>query len=567
MRTITSLAATVAAAAAVAAPASAAPATDVVDCTSWTGSPAPGSPAWIGRDAANYVCSHQGSMDQDTNPAARAAYLEMRQDPRSAEYQDLSWLEGDPLRYPPLRWDGKRGHWRYLKFTAPYGDSTGPVDGFGSGVVPQELASDQLGAQLFAPLEECVEGASEKCPPGVPTHPRGPYPIVVLQGGSMGNGNEMQWLAQQLAEHGYVAMTSSYYNTSSGWVETVRAMIDFMVSTPADPTPAGDVNPLWKIVDRKLVGLAGYSKWSGGPEVTDADPRIDALVYQGGVGPDARPAAVRTPSLFFGEEYFGPIQPRLSPPDPGSWSVAPIRDATADVMQVVPRASTHYEFATLVTGGKTLFPRSRHGQQVEGYYALAWFDRYLWGARKKAIRSNATARLTGVSFDDSIDASSIGTGTFDPEAGNRPIKLVGRQVADLVSFYYPSGYSLDQGSLECLDMRRACAAAPPPDGDAGGVPGGPGLVVAGPAGSAAGFATREAVTTAGAAVTFVNLDPTAPHDVTAEDRGADGKPLFESSPVTAGQSATVRGTERLAAGSYGFLCSIHPGMRGTLRVL
>jgi hypothetical protein len=170
---------------------------DAVDCLGPAGEAEAGTPEWRQRELANWTCSHLGMVNQDTNPAARQAYLEMRADPASVTQQGLSNLEADPLRYPPLRWDGKRGNWRFLTFTAPYGNERAPgpetVAPFpvfvGSGVVPQEVASDQLGAQLFAPLEECTEGAAADCPEGVPTHPAGPYPIVVLQGGAMGNSN------------------------------------------------------------------------------------------------------------------------------------------------------------------------------------------------------------------------------------------------------------------------------------------------------------------------------------------------------------------------------------------
>jgi plastocyanin len=69
----------------------------------------------------------------------------------------------------------------------------------------------------------------------------------------------------------------------------------------------------------------------------------------------------------------------------------------------------------------------------------------------------------------------------------------------------------------------------------------------------------------GDAVTFQNMDTVA-HDVTASAKGADGKPLFQSAQVGTGQSAPVEGVQYLASGSYPYICSIHPFMKGTITV-
>lgn len=62
----------------------------------------------------------------------------------------------------------------------------------------------------------------------------------------------------------------------------------------------------------------------------------------------------------------------------------------------------------------------------------------------------------------------------------------------------------------------------------------------------------------GTVATFQNADPgVAPHDVTAVDSGAGGKPLFSSATINQGQTP-VKGTESLAAGTYRFFCTVHP---------
>jgi plastocyanin len=69
----------------------------------------------------------------------------------------------------------------------------------------------------------------------------------------------------------------------------------------------------------------------------------------------------------------------------------------------------------------------------------------------------------------------------------------------------------------------------------------------------------------GERVIFRNGD-VASHDVTAEQKAPDGKPLFASALIGRGEEAEVRGADTLATGSYGFFCSVHPQMKGTIRV-
>jgi plastocyanin len=91
-------------------------------------------------------------------------------------------------------------------------------------------------------------------------------------------------------------------------------------------------------------------------------------------------------------------------------------------------------------------------------------------------------------------------------------------------------------------------------------------ISAAPGGASTGFVGGGSVTMAqGEKVTFQNSDLVA-HDVTATTKGADGKPLFRSELIGSGQSADVVGTEYLTTGSYGFICSVHPNMTGTLTV-
>ena len=74
------------------------------------------------------------------------------------------------------------------------------------------------------------------------------------------------------------------------------------------------------------------------------------------------------------------------------------------------------------------------------------------------------------------------------------------------------------------------------------------------------------VTTVGGPLTFVNLD-VVQHDVVSEDKAPDGAPLFQTKLIGLGEAAPVEGLDKRAVGQqYGFYCSVHPGMRGTLLV-
>jgi plastocyanin len=69
----------------------------------------------------------------------------------------------------------------------------------------------------------------------------------------------------------------------------------------------------------------------------------------------------------------------------------------------------------------------------------------------------------------------------------------------------------------------------------------------------------------GELLTFRNTDA-ASHNVTARQRGSDGRALFASRTITNGRRAEVDGVRFLTTGSYAFLCTIHPTMTGTLNV-
>jgi len=74
--------------------------------------------------------------------------------------------------------------------------------------------------------------------------------------------------------------------------------------------------------------------------------------------------------------------------------------------------------------------------------------------------------------------------------------------------------------------------------------------------------------TPGDKLVFKNEDSGSPgpHNVTANDKGPDGKPLFESQTIKDGEQSVVTGASTLKPGSYSFICTVHPFMMATLVV-
>jgi plastocyanin len=91
-------------------------------------------------------------------------------------------------------------------------------------------------------------------------------------------------------------------------------------------------------------------------------------------------------------------------------------------------------------------------------------------------------------------------------------------------------------------------------------------ILAGPGAASTTYATPVMVTQVGGPLSFANLD-LPQHDVVADELAPDGTPLFSSRLSGIGEVVPVEGLDRVQSGrQYGFYCSIHPGMRGTLLV-
>jgi len=89
----------------------------------------------------------------------------------------------------------------------------------------------------------------------------------------------------------------------------------------------------------------------------------------------------------------------------------------------------------------------------------------------------------------------------------------------------------------------------------------PATITAGPGNA---FSAASYSHDAGTVAQFVNLGGS--HNVTANGKGPDGQALFRSATISGG-TTPVNGSQYVAAGSYPFICTIHPTtMQATLNV-
>jgi len=99
-----------------------------------------------------------------------------------------------------------------------------------------------------------------------------------------------------------------------------------------------------------------------------------------------------------------------------------------------------------------------------------------------------------------------------------------------------------------------------------GAPDAGGQVVSGPGAANYGYLTPVATGAVGGSLSYTNADISR-HDVVADDKGADGRPLFSSALAGTGETVAVSGLDRVESGTtYPFHCSLHPGMHGQLVV-
>jgi dienelactone hydrolase len=456
--------------------ASAAPVAGVdMRCVSPAGDPAPSTAAWHERDALNQYCASLRNRDQLASPAFGFGNVSEG----STLYLDQTT---DQLGRP----------------TEPSGGVTTLVPG-SKGADPFRSIRRWTAAGLgrVAPVTfEATDGATLRghvfLPPESVPEPAGGYPGVVITDGSVQAYEELYyWAAEDLAAHGYMAMTYDVqgqgdsdlfgddcapaksvptsckgvpYQQDYNFFQGAEDSLGFFVS---------DANPYFRELDRSRVGIAGHSLGAAAvSEIGQCDDRVTAIVAWDNLQPVSGcddvtiPAEHRAaqplhaPALGLTNDYLFNTQPTPSPPDPHAKMAGyeQLREAGLDTEMIAFRGATHltYSYIPLV------FQASELNERMASYYTVAWFDRYLKG--------DATGfdRLTAARFDDSADTDSIGAGVYDPAeadpsdpySGNTPYRIAGIRVADAMSFYYGSAWSLHDprsgAAATCADVRAGC---------------------------------------------------------------------------------------------------------------
>jgi dienelactone hydrolase len=492
------------------------PADTAVDCLGPSSYPAAGTAAWNLRDLENQFCATQRLQDEYTNPASSLTFwtetpaiyadqnLAMAADPGHLHLSLGQLVPGgstsDPFR-TLQRWTAAgRGRVTAISFPATDGAT--------------------LNGYIFEPPARGRDPVT-----GLSWTPKTPLPGVVITTGSIqGYQNLYFWAAEGLAEAGYMVMTYDVqgqgnsdtfpaggpvgciedtlqsrsacpgvpFQQSYNFYQGAEDALNFFLSTPSHPyrSPAqsgasfNSYNPAYANLDPAEIGIAGHSLGATAvSNLAQCDPRVKAVVAWdylsaasgscpsnfAGLPADA-PAqpTVSAPALTLNSDYFLNPEPMSAQPTPQSdvksSGFHQVSAAGVDSMQISLRASTHLEYTYV----PYILPASQLGERVAFYYTLAWFDRYLRGARDAAVADNAYRRLVAAYFDESSDIHSIGSGTYSPSAaladpqntaaGNVPYKIAGLKVSNRLSIYYPSMYQLtDPLSGETVSCNAADA--------------------------------------------------------------------------------------------------------------
>ena len=421
------------------------------------GEPRPGSAEWLARDVENLLWMTGRTQDQLTHP----------------EYVLQLVLKGNPLFLENLA-DQLNHPTRPIVSLSQLVPGARAADVYrhdwerqGRGIMVPIEYENRYGARIqgevWAPRQPFTDPVTGEADPG-------PYPGIVITTGSVQGFKELYWWAAQgLAEAGYVVMTYDVQGQGKSEVFGHDPQTGFIRCAPAD-CPGfpfqqaanfiegtedaldwflSDRNPLRGLGNADRIGLAGHSLGAAAvTRVGNADERVDAVVAwdNANLPPDVPP---RVPTMGQNAEAGFFPEPHLSPPNPDSATNAfwRFKDAGVPAMQVALRGSTHLEWTYI----PFLFAASRDGERVAMHYTLAWFDRWL---KPDTHAADARERLTAEVFDDSADASAIGTGRWQPGVGNVPYRIAGIPVAERLSFYLRSAYAFD--GLECRDMRAGC---------------------------------------------------------------------------------------------------------------
>jgi alpha-beta hydrolase superfamily lysophospholipase len=454
-----------------------------MSCVAPAGDPAPNTPEWVARDTQNQYCAGLRNRDQIASPAFGFGNLTQGS---SLWVEQMTDQAGDPAH--------------------PRGGITTLVPGSKSADPFRTIKRwTDAGLGRVAPVKfKALDGATLRghvfMPPASVKRPKGGYPGVVITDGSVQAYEELYfWAAEDLASAGYMVMTYDVqgqgdsdlfpencpdpsnpsvscpgvpYQQNYNFYQGAEDSLSYFLSTASAPS-GGSYNPYFRSLNRDRVGLAGHSLGAAAVSVVgQCDKRVKAIAAWdnlsaikdcSGVTIPAQHKSselLHAPALALTNDYGFWTQPTMTPPDPESKHAGykQVKAAGLDAQIVAFRGATHltYTYIPLV------FQANELSERMASYYTTAWFDKHL--------RRDPTgfARLTATTFDDSADRHSIGAGVYDataadptnPYSGNVPYRIKGIEVADAVSFYHRSSYSLQDPKTKqtrtCTDMRAGC---------------------------------------------------------------------------------------------------------------
>ena len=217
-------------------------------------------------------------------------------------------------------------------------------------------------------------------------------------------------------------------------------------------------------MDLSRLGIAGHSAGAYGALIAaNVDPkrRFDAVASWDSFG---RPTNYHldVPTLVaFSEQQpvAGPYPVGWNPMNyPSVRTSLQLLETGTPMFSLGLRGSNHSEWAYAPFRGNNpaapLANASARGFQVSLYYSLAWMDYHLKGDSPLQF-DDAERRLLAREFDESVDWTSISTGTFDPTTGgNAPYTIAGEAVQDHLSVWFPN--ILNFGGNRCLDWHEGC---------------------------------------------------------------------------------------------------------------
>ena len=270
-------------------------------------------------------------------------------------------------------------------------------------------AGQRLAATVWAPSQAQLDAQGLSAP----------LPGIVYSPGVLSAQPMYCWFAAGMANNGYMVLT--YDVTGQGKsdglnrgnpVSELGSAIDWFTS-PANPFAAE--------LDLARIGTAGHSMGAGAVQSVGSHGGIvKAISAMSDLGSSY---TGDVPIQGQGADYETFILPTTPTPDSNPAEkldgFEAARARGLDTQEVVIESASHLAWAH-VTWSYT----STWSEEVALHYALAWFDRYLYGDMQRG-GATGTQRLTQ---------------TYDAGGGHG------------VSRKFRSAYSLDGGATQCLDM-------------------------------------------------------------------------------------------------------------------